>query len=211
MLMHHDRQFDPARALPAGLAAAHDDPPPPRFGLPAECVVETPEGWVEARRLRPGARVLTAGGVARLRAVELSHLGGARTGPLIRIGGGAFGNCAAAEVLPGQPVALESRLAQRRHGAAWVAMEARALLALPGVVERAGPGPVALVTLAFDGARTVFASGDLPLLCPAYADGPTALTAALPADPPMPILSLSQAQRLLRDRARILAAAGSPV
>lgn len=136
----------------------------PSAGMLAATLVETADGWRAAGTLARGDRVQTwDGGLAEITRVTRSRLWPGAT-DLVRVPGGALGNCADLWLAAGQRVMVASRIAEEVLDAAGALVAARDLVGFRGT-EICRPGhPTALVGLGFAGQELVFAnSGALVL------------------------------------------------
>lgn len=138
-------------------------------GLVAGTLVATDDGWHPVEKLSVGDKVMTFDdGVQEVVGVTRSLLPIA-TGvrPLVAIPADTIGNRRPMFVPDGQPVLVESDLAETWLGDAFAALEASELLGLPGVRRVMPEEPVTVVTLTFAEDQMVFIEGHALAYCPA--------------------------------------------
>ena len=143
-------------------------------GLLTGTRISTETGWRAVEDIRAGERVLTFDdGLQRVETV--AHLPG-RThgvcGPAsVSIPKGALGNRAPLCVLPGQRMLIETGLAERLVGDAFVLIRAQALVGYKGIRGATGPTGGLTVSLGFARSQLVFAEGAALLYCHAPKHG----------------------------------------
>ncbi|WP_323038314.1 Hint domain-containing protein [Gemmobacter sp.] len=141
-------------------------------GLLDGTLIATPDGWQAVERLEPGDRVLTFdGGPQPIVAVQMALVQAGRDWPQahwpLAVPDGALGNRGPLRLLPGQPVLLESDLAEEMFGDPFALIPAAALQGWRGIA----PGPpmaqecVRLLVLSVD--EVIYAAGQVLLYCPA--------------------------------------------
>lgn len=186
----------PAMMLPdtGGIAA----------GLVAGTLVATDLGWQPVEDLVPGDRVVTFdNGLRPLRAVRVSTLfTAAEAAPRavwpLSVPAGALGNRSALNLLPGQPLLIESDTAEAMYGDPFLMVTAAALEGYRGIAPAAPTPELTIVTLEFDTGEVVYVNGTLLAHCPAPDSDAAAGTRVLPAVPvPYQQLTAQQARRLV--------------
>lgn len=134
--------------------------------LGADTLVETVDGWRPAAELGAGMRVQTRdGGLRRLQGVAQYlrwPLAGAR---MLRVPGGALGNCAPLSLTPEARVLIASPAAEEVLGRPEVLIPAAALDGLRGIRSETQHAPEPMVTLSFADDEIVWLNSGLQLLC----------------------------------------------
>lgn len=137
-------------------------------GLYALTPIATPEGWVRAGSLVPGAEVLTFdGGPIRIATVSTHRLDSRapRSAWPLQVPSGVLGNTEPAVLLPEQGVMVDSDLAEDLFGEPFVTVPASALDGWRGII-RVPPLAQTVVKLAFDAPALIYAGGDMIVVCP---------------------------------------------
>lgn len=137
-------------------------------GLYALTPVATPQGWVRAGSLVPGAEVLTFdGGPVRVASVSTQRLDprAPRSAWPLQVPMEVLGNTEPAVLLPEQGVMVDSDLAEDLFGDPFVSVPASALEGWRGII-RVPPLAQNVVKLAFDAPALIYAGGDMIVVCP---------------------------------------------
>lgn len=137
-------------------------------GLYALTPVATPDGWVRAGSLVPGALVMTFdGGPAHIASISEHRLdsGAPRAAWPLQVPMGVLGNAEPAILLPEQGVMIDSDLADDLFGEPFVTVPASALEGWRGVT-RIPPVAQMVVKIAFDTPELIYAGGDMIVVCP---------------------------------------------
>ena len=137
-------------------------------GLYALTPVATPEGWVRAGSLIPGAEVMTFDGPpARIASISEHRLDASapRAAWPLHLPMGVLGNTEPAILLPEQGVMIDSDLADDLFGEPFVTVTASALEGWRGVT-RIPPMAQVVVKIAFDAPELIYAGGDMIVVCP---------------------------------------------
>lgn len=189
-------------------AAAPDAMMPDRItiaqGLIAGTLVATELGWQPVEDLQAGDRVVTFdSGMRPVKAVKVSTLyTAAEAAPPqvwpVQVPAGALGNRTAMQVLPGQPLLIESDVAEDLFGDAFLMLRAGVLDGYKGITRHAPAPEVTVVTLEFDRDEVVYANGTLLVQCPALGQGSTDAEMRIAARPaPYQCLTEQQGRRLV--------------
>ncbi|MFN4100761.1 MAG: Hint domain-containing protein [Pararhodobacter sp.] len=170
-------------------------------GLIAGTLVATDLGWQPVEDLQPGDRIVTFdNGLRPLKAVRVSTLYTAATRapqglwPL-EVPTGALGNRSAVQLLPGQPVLIESDAAETLYGDPFLMVSAGSLDGYKGIARTAPAAELRIVTLEFADDEVVYANGTLLVHCPAQ-QGDT-VAEAQPGHAPYQHLTDQQARVLV--------------
>lgn len=137
-------------------------------GLYALTPVATPEGWVRAGSLVPGAVVMTFdGGPAPIASISEHRLDSRapRAAWPLQVPTGVLGNAEPAVLLPEQGVMIDSDLADDLFGEPFVTLPASALEGWRGIM-RIPPVSQTVVKIAFDTPELIYAGGDMIVVCP---------------------------------------------
>ncbi len=137
-------------------------------GLYALTPVATPQGWVRAGSLVPGAEVITFdGGPTRIASVSTHRLDprAPRTAWPLQVPMDVLGNCEPAVLLPEQGVMVDSDLAEDLFGEPFVTVPVSALEGWRGII-RVPPLAQYVVKLAFETPALIYAGGDMIVVCP---------------------------------------------
>ncbi len=145
-------------------------------GLMAGTRVATPLGWRDIATIEVGDEVLTFdGGLQRVTAVNYCQydtsgdLGDCGKWP-IHVPANTLGDHDEMVILPGQPVMIETDLAEALFGDPFAIVPAHSLVGYGGI-DRVPPAPLThVVSLAFDGDEVVFANRGGLLVCPSSSD-----------------------------------------
>lgn len=173
---------------------------PSTAGLLTETRIATRQGWSRAVSLVPGDLVLTFDHGLQPIVATCYHLiePGARPpaedGWPLLVAKGALGNAAPLTLLPGQPILVESDLAEDIFGDPFIAIEARHLAGQEGVSRLRPRDRFAAVTLHFDSDQAVFGAGGVMIVCAGRADLLQARGAR-----PYPVIAADVADRILSD------------
>lgn len=166
------------------------------FGIAAGIPVATPDGWIALDRLAPGDRLLTLGSAEPQPITSVAALQPGAAGPRadwpVHLPAGMFGNRAEVDLMPGQPLLVQSDSAEDAFGAPDSLVQAQSLLHWRGAAQRA---PMGRFFMAPKLARPalIYAGPGLILAC----EGLALPLAALVADPGLPILSTAQGRALV--------------
>jgi hypothetical protein len=137
-------------------------------GLYALTPVATPQGWVPAGSLAPGAEVMTFDGgpipIAMVSSHRLDTRAPRAAWPL-QVPVDVLGNTEVAVLLPEQGVMVDSDLAEDLFGEPFVTVPASALEGWRGIV-RVPPLAQYVINLAFDTPSLIYAGGDMIVVCP---------------------------------------------
>ncbi|SHJ36381.1 Hint domain-containing protein [Palleronia salina] len=145
----------------------------PRIGIIAGTRVATTIGWRPIEEVKPGDRVLTFdGGLQEVARVEHSKLWSkAKACPRkqwpLSVPVEALGNQTPMQLLPEQPVMLESDAAEDIFGDPFTLMAAEALEGFRGIRRELPDASTEIVTLYFETEQLVFANIGALFLCPA--------------------------------------------
>ncbi|MEM1431269.1 MAG: Hint domain-containing protein [Pseudomonadota bacterium] len=175
-------------------------------GIVAGTRIATNEGWRRAETICAGEAVMTFdNGPKPVRSVSRRLCPGPSAGkavaqPLVVLAPGVAGNGSTLMLLPGQPILLESDIAERLYGDPFALLPATAMSELPDVSSMLSETPVGAVSLIFDDEQIVYADGQALLHCEgARTASPATLDDAVfgPATP-YPVLPLAEARWLLQ-------------
>ena len=154
---------------------AEDSAPSPTLnralGLIAGTRVATAIGWRPVEAVTPGDKVLTFdAGLQTVTRVERSSLsGGGRCPehlwPMV-VPAGALGNQSEMQLLPEQPVMLESDTAEELLGDPFTLMPAAALEGFRGIYRSRPVGEVEVISICFEHDQVVFANIGALFFCP---------------------------------------------
>jgi hypothetical protein len=142
-------------------------------GLIAGTLVATEQGWQSVEDLQSGDRVITFDhGMRPVRAVRVSTLyTAADAAPRslwpVSVPAGALGNRTEMQLLPGQPVLIESDAAEALYGDAFLMVPAGVLDGYNAITRAAPEREVTVVTLEFDDDEVIYTNGTLLVQCPA--------------------------------------------
>lgn len=141
-------------------------------GLAAGTQVATALGWRNIEAVQQGDKVLTFDdGLQTVRRVDRHFIsagqGNACGGAPIMIPANALGNRDALQILPDQPVMVESDLGEQMFGDPFTLVPAHALIGFKGIAQAAPKDLFEVVTLHFDTAQVVFANAGALFYCPA--------------------------------------------
>ncbi len=145
----------------------------PRIGIIAGTRVATTIGWRPIEEVKPGERVLTFdGGLQEVARVDRSRLWArAKACPRrhwpLHVPVDALGNQTPMQLLPDQPVMLESDAAEDIFGDPFTLMPAAALEGFRGIRRELPDATTEIVTLFFEEEQVVFANIGALFLCPA--------------------------------------------
>ncbi|MBJ3762617.1 Hint domain-containing protein [Maribius pontilimi] len=156
--------FSPQSEVPHARAAT--------TGIVSGTRVATTVGWRAVEDVKPGEKVLTFdGGLQEVIRVERRRLWPSAKGcprdvwPLT-VPVGALGNHSEMQLLPDQPVMLESDAAEDIFGDPFTLMAAQALEGLRGIARAIPETQISVVTLYFATEQLVFANIGALFLCP---------------------------------------------
>lgn len=141
-------------------------------GLISGTRVETAAGWRPVELLRVGDQVQTLdGGLRQVRRVERAYYGTDHGGYVLdrvmRVPGGAIGNCDAMFLMPEQHLMIESRVAEDLLGTPMVLLPASALEGYRGISGMAAGALIEAITLGFDDEEIVYANSGVLMQCSA--------------------------------------------
>lgn len=160
-------------------------------GLVAGTKVETDRGWTDVARLNRGDKVYTLdGGLARILGLDRRSA----TVRTLRVPGGMLDACSDIDLLPRQPVLIETLDDPEIGGAPFVLVPAEALSVLPHLSQ--GEMAAEIVTPLFADEEVVFANSGVLLRCPGVIEGAGPMT----MDSFFPTLDLPEARAFLRRR-----------